>query len=165
MCWEMLSNFFSLLWLRGWKLSLLGEILRMLDFIASKCLRVVRLWCEGVMYFSVVPVVGFKIWNCSKYKLLKSFLPHSCSKYSKSQSNWNMSSTWPNSIQREKDYFFRSQKYNSYPRRSITLCDLPLIDSSLCKLKLTSVLSPNACSHGINSKRWGCLIETVQEVV
>lgn len=57
-----------------------------------------------VIYISVISVVGF-IWNCSKYKLLKSSLPHSCSKYSKSQSNWNMCSSWPDKSQRERIIF------------------------------------------------------------
>lgn len=101
----------------------------MFGFIVSTCLSATDLWCGAVVSCSIIPTVGLKLWNSLKYKLLKSFLPHSCSKYSKSQSNWNMGSTQPNKAPEERDFFLHLQKYKcSHNHPSATSFSWPASD-------------------------------------
>lgn len=143
-----------------------------LGLTASKCLSAMHLWCEGVMYCSIIPVVGLKTWNCSKYKLLKSFLPHSCRKYSKSQSNWNMCSTQPNKTQGEKDlFFFHSQKYNcSHNHPSATSFSWPASDRLLTQVTQTDFCVTSTCLQSWSwlqevLPHWNCVGSGVSCVV
>lgn len=125
-------------------------------FIASKYLSVMYLWCEGVMCCSLVPIVGLKIWNCSKYKLLKSFLPHSCSKYSKSQSKWNMCTTWT-----QVEFFFFTHKniLNHHPPR---LSLWPASDRLLTQVTRADFCVTSTCPQPWSKLRavlphWNCV--------